>query len=169
MLRRRYVVGATLVVAVVLSLGVLQGVASASTTINTTMTERGSYSCLGPCATATYFTITGKLHADSKVLGTMAESGTGTVLDYNPVTNCLDNLENYAFTTQNGKDTIYLATTSDTYCFTPDPNVNIETATYTITGGTGRFAGATGSATSVITVLTHPQTGSGSFALNITY
>jgi hypothetical protein len=73
--------GASVGALVALSLAVGLNVASASTTINTTGAERGAYSCLGPCATATNFIISGKLHFDSKVLGTMAESGVGTVLE----------------------------------------------------------------------------------------
>jgi len=160
---------ATLIAAAALCLGVFAGAANASTTINVSLTERGTYACLGPCATSAFYTIKGILHADSKALGTMTQSANGTVLDYNPVTNCLDSVENYAFTSQNGKDTIDLTTTTDAYCFTADPNVNIETGTLTITGGTGRFSAATGSGTFNLVVLTHPQTGSGTYNLTITY
>jgi hypothetical protein len=99
----------------------------------------------------------------------MTESGVGTVQTFDPVSNCLLQSENYVFTSQNGKDTIDLTTTSDTFCFTSNPNVSIETATYTITGGTGRFSAATGTGSSLETVLTHPQTGSGTFNLSLTY
>ena len=51
--------------------------------------------------------------------------------------------------------TIDLSTTSDTFCFTNDPNVSIETATHNITGGTGPFSAATGTAASQMTV-SHP-------------
>jgi len=170
--RKRYILAATLVVCVALGLSAGQGVARASTTIDVSWTIHGPYSCLGPCATATNFMGTGIGHSESKALGTMTYSFVGTVLDYDPVTNCLVQSENWAFTTQNGskgKDTIDLSTTSDAFCFTDDPNVSIETATYAITGGTGRFAGATGSGTFVLTVLTHPQKGSGTFTATITY
>jgi hypothetical protein len=99
----------------------------------------------------------------------MRSSLAGTVLDYDPVTNCLDQSENWALTTQNGDSTIYFSTTSDTFCFTADPNVSIENGTFTITGGTGRFAAATGSGTFRLRVLTHPQKGSGTITATITY
>ncbi len=166
---KRYTVAVTLVVAAALCLVVWPGVASASTTINVTLKERGTYACRGPCATATNFTISGTLHADTKVLGTMSESGAGTVLDFNPVTNCLEQVVNYAFTTQNRKNTIDLASTSSFFCFTSDPNVSVETDSYTITGGTGLFSAATGSATSTGVVLAHPQTGTATFNLSLTY
>jgi hypothetical protein len=108
----------------------------------------------------------------------MTYTFSGQVLDYNPETNCLDQTETWRFMTQQpppgrgmparAPDTITFQTTSDTYCFTDDPNVSIETATYVITGGTGRFTRATGTATSEQTVLTNPQTGSGTFTVNIT-
>ena len=151
MQRKRSIASATLtlVVCVILSLGVWQGVASASTnTIDFSATIRGPYACPGPCASATEFTLNGIANADAKSLGTMTYTGAGVVLDFDPVANCLVQSENFAFTTQNGrdgKDTFYVATTFDALCFTDDPNVLNETATFDITGGTGRFAGATGS------------------------
>jgi hypothetical protein len=166
---------AILLTSVALSLGVWQGVAAATTSTarttptNVTWTEEGPYDCVGPCATATYYFAWGMAHADSKDFGTMKGSMSGTVLDYNPVTNCLDQSENWVFTTQKGDDAIYLTTTSDTLCFTADPNVSIENGAFTITGGTGRFTGATGSGTFQLTVLTHPQKGSGTFTATITY
>jgi len=170
--RTRFIFAVTLAMFVALSLSVGQGVARASTTINVSWTIHGPYSCVGPCATATQFMGNGIAHSPLKVLGTMTYSFVGAVLDYNPVTNCLDQSENWAFTLQNGhegKDTFDLSTTSDTFCFTDDPNVSIETATYDITGGTGRFSGATGAAFSELTILTHPQKGSGTFTATITY
>ena len=94
------------------------------------------------------------------------------MLSYDAVTNCLTQSKNFAFTTQNGgagKDTFYISTTSDTFCFTTDPNVSTETATFDITGGTGRFAGATGSGTFAVTSLAHPQKGSGTLTATMTY
>jgi hypothetical protein len=170
---KHHIRSALLIVCLALGLGVYAGVASASTTtITFTATTHGPYACLGPCSTATQFTANGIAQTDSKSLGTLTYSGTGTVLDYNPVTNCLDQAENFAFTTQNGhdgKDTFYLTMTTDTFCFTDDPNVSIETATFQITGGTGRFVGAAGSGTWTLTVLTHPQKGSGTLTATITY
>jgi hypothetical protein len=59
--------------------------------------------------------------------------------------------------------------TADAFCFTDDPNVSLETASFDITGGTGRFAAATGSGTFSVTALTHPQKGSGTLTAAITY
>ena len=166
MKRRTLLVSCT---ALLLSFGVWQSGASAATSHHVTWTVHGPYSCVGPCATATDFSVKGNAHADSKDLGEMRYTGAGTVLDYDPATNCLIQSETYAFTTQNGKDTINLQTISDTFCFTDDPNSSIETAAFTITGGTGRFAGATGSGTFQLGVLTHPQKGSGTFIADISY
>jgi hypothetical protein len=144
--------------------------AAASSTISVSMSERGSYSCLGPCATATYFNVSGVAHTDA--FGTMTYVTQGTVLDYDPDTNCLDQSEVWALTAQNGhggKDTLWLTTTSDTFCFTADANVSNESATFAISGGTGRFANATGTGTLSETVLTHPQVGSGTLTLSITF
>ena len=160
-------------VSVALSLSVWQGVAGATTntadkTASTvTWTEKGPYGCVGPCTTATHFFAYGTVHADSKTFGTMKDSLVGTVLDYNKVTNCLVQTENWAFTS--GKDTIYFTTTRDTLCFTADPNVSIENGTFKITGGTGRYKNSTGTGTFRLKVLTHPQTGSGKIAMKITY
>jgi len=142
---------------------------SASTSISLSATERGSYSCLGPCAVATYFNATGLAHSDA--FGTMTYVAQGVVLDYNPDTNCLDQSETWAFTAQNGhggRDTLVISTTSDTFCFTDDPNISLESASFVVTGGTGRFAGATGSGTFSETVLTHPQIGSGVLRATLT-
>jgi hypothetical protein len=170
---KRSIAGATLIACVGLSLGVWQGVAGASpTTINFNATFGGPYTCLGPCATATNFTLLGMAHADSKSLGTMKYTGVVELLSYDPVSNCAAQAETFAFTTQNGdtgKDTFYLSTTSDALCFTDDPNVALETASFDITGGTGRFAGATGSGTFAVTPLTHPQKSSGTLTATITY
>lgn len=170
--RKRWLLAATLAVCVALSLSVGLAIARASTTISVSWTIHGPYSCLGPCSSAAQFMGNGIAHSDSKALSTMTYSFVGTVLYYNPATNCLDQTENWAFTTQNGsqgKDTINLSTTSDAFCFTHDPNVSIETATYVITRGTGRFSGAAGTAASELTILTHPQKGTGTFTATITY
>src|SRR5262249_33921843 len=140
------------------------GVAGAST-INVSWTIQGPYSCLGPCSSATFFNVNGVAHSDSKVLGTMTYVGQGTVtgvLD----NGCLTQTENWAFTLQNGhngKDTIDLSTVGDTFCPTANPNVFSETADFTITGGTGQFSSASGGGSFALTVLGHPQTGSGTF------
>jgi hypothetical protein len=162
-----------LVVCVTPSFGSAPGSASPSrATIQFNATLKGSYACLGPCATATDFTANGIANADTNSLGTMTYSVVGSVLDYDPLTNCLDQSEDWLLTTKNGhdgKDTIYLTTISNTLCFTADPNVSLETGTLNITGGTGRFAGATGSGTFTDTPLGHPQKSSGTLTATITY
>ena len=155
------------------SFGAVQGLPGLGTaTIQVNATLKGSYECLGPCATATDFTADGIAHTDPNSLGTMTYSVVGRVLDYNPVTNCLDQSEDWSLTTKNGhdgKDTIYLSTTSNAVCFTDDPNVMLETGTFNVTGGTGRFAGATGSGTFMDTPRGHPQKSSGTLTATITY
>ena len=162
----------TIVTSVTLSLAVWQGVATATTsaartTSTVTWAQSGPYACVGPCATATYYFASGTVR--SKNLGTMKDAASGTVLHYNAATKCLIQSEHWAFTTRNEKDTIYFSTTSDTYCFTADPNVSIEKGTFKITGGKGRFAKATGSGTFRLRVLGHPQTGAGTITMTITY
>jgi len=162
-----------LVAVLVTAAAVSESVAAASpTTIQFSAAFGGRYSCLGPCALATDFSLTGLAHPDAPGLGTLTYTGTGSVLSYDPLSNCLAQSLNFAFTTQNGsagKDTFYISTSSDTFCFTADPNVSTEIATFAITGGTGRFAGATGSGTFAVTALTHPQKGSGSLTATMTY
>jgi hypothetical protein len=167
--RRRSLVGLIIpALALAASLAAASPVA-ASTTASLSMTERGPYACLGPCESATYFNLHGL--ADSAAFGVMTYTGQGTVLGYDPDTNCLSQSENYAFTMLRGHsgDTLWLSTTSDTFCFTSDPNVSFETATFTVTGGTGRFSDATGGGSFSLRVLTHPQRGSGTITGSVTY
>jgi len=108
----------------------------------------------------------------SQRLGAGTVTAVGTVLDYNPDTNCLDQSEQWALTPLKGnpgRDAIFISTTTDTFCFTSDPNLSVETATLTVTGGTGPFVDATGSGASTEVVKTHPQTGSGTLSLTITF
>jgi hypothetical protein len=167
MLRKRHFFGALVVSLVLIAIG-LPGVARASTVAQLNLTDRSDYSCVGPCATAIYFSVDGILHSDSRVFGTMKLSAVGTTVSFDPNTQCLLSSINYALTTQKGKNTIFLSTTDDTECPT-GPNTSRETADLTITGGTGLFSSATGAATLLLTVLTHPQTGAGTFNLTITY
>ncbi len=173
MRRKRFLVVAAVVACSMSALVLAPGVSAAgSTTVNFVAPEHGFYSCVGPCASATYFNFTEVVQTGSNALGTAKLAGAGTVLDYNPVTNCLDQSEQWALTPQNGsvgKDTIFISTTVDTYCFTSDANVSIETATWAVTGGTGRFADASGSGVISETVRTHPQSASGTLSGTITY
>jgi hypothetical protein len=97
----------------------------------------------------------------------MTVSAGGTVHSVNP-DGCLVQSENWALTTQKGKNTIFLSTTADTFCPTSNPNISLETATFTITGGTGLFSNATGAGTFVLTVLTKPQNYTGTLSGTIT-
>lgn len=176
MRRKRFLISFLMIACVALGFGVAQGGARArATSINFTATERGTYSCLGPCASATFFNSVGTSQTDSKVLGTMTDVLQGTVVDASA--DCveafggLDQTENWVFIQKGhgGQNTFSLSTVGDTFCFTADPNVSIETSNFTITGGTGIFAGATGSGSFNETVLTHPQVGYGTFTGTINY
>jgi len=72
--------------------------------------------------------------------------------------------EDWAFTTQSG--TLDLTTTSDSLCFI-SAQVATESATFTITGGTGLFRHAHGSGTFKIVDLTTPPDEYGVFTATI--
>jgi hypothetical protein len=74
----------------------------------------------------------------------------------------------WTFTTQSG-DQLDLTTTSDSLCLV-SRRVATETATFDITGGTGRFSGATGGGIFSITDLTNPSNENGKFdaTINVT-
>jgi hypothetical protein len=170
MLRKRFVFGGALVVSLALILGGLPGVARASTTVDVTLTINTDYSCLEPSCSATpFWTSDGIAH--SKVFGAMTTSTVGSVSP--GPGGCLYQVENWAVTTQKGKNTILFSTTSatsDLLCPTADPNILQETGTYTITGGTGLFSNATGSGTGSFVVPFHPQNNSrGTVNLTLTY
>jgi hypothetical protein len=98
-------------------------------------------------------------------------SGAGTVLS--ALSNgCLVQSEHWALTEQAGPDngdTIWLSTTSDKFCPTKNPNISIETGALIITGGTGALKGATGKASFRGLVLGHPQTGSSTLTVSMSY
>jgi hypothetical protein len=127
--------------------------------------EKLGYTCDGPCATATSFTAWGTLLSPGSGLGVLHETILGTVVDYDPATNCLDQVEQWTVTGPGGKDQLTFTTETDTFCFTADPNVNHETGTFTLTGGTGRFRDATGSGSFDERVLTQPQIGTGTITV----
>jgi hypothetical protein len=169
-MRRKHHIFGALVVSLALVLGGLPSIARASTTVGLAFTFTSTdYSCVGPCAAATSYSGDGIAHTGSKVFGTMTFALAGTNGVFNPITNCESPSENDAFTTQKGKNTIFLSTTSDTYCLTANPNISLESGTLTITGGTGLFSNASGGGTFNFTVLTHPQTATDTFNLTITY
>lgn len=169
MLPKQHFSGA-LVVSLALTLGGVPSVAHASTAAQVTLTEKGYYACVGPCTLTSAFSSGGIAHSASKDFRTMTFSGVGIAL---PATTpappkCFPQQSYDAFTSQNGKNTLFLSTTSDYFC--PGPgNISVELATFTITGGTGIYSSATGTATANFTVLTHPQNATGTFTLAITY
>ena len=159
-------IGATLFVAVAVSLSVWLGVASASGKTTVSWTMHGAYTCIdSQCDT----TGSGAANSDSSVLGAMTWTNSGSGGIGSPV--CPRNLagvtvsETWVFTTQNG-DQLDIATTSDSLCFV-SKQVATETATFNITDGTGSFKGASGSGTFSITDLTNPSNESGKFNATI--
>ena len=142
--------------------------ASASTT-QIVLTERAEYSCTGPCATATNFTVDGQAHPVTGRLGEMSVSAAGTVLGVNDA-GCLLQSEQWTFSKKgHGRnDAFNLSTTSDTFCPTADPNLFIETASFVIDGGTGRFSGASGTGAFSLAVLVDPQVSTGWLTATIT-
>jgi hypothetical protein len=136
MVQKRYVFGWALVVSLALILGSLPGLARASTAVDLNLTAIADYSCPGPCASSNSFSVDGIAHSGSQSFGTMTYSLVGTVLSVNP-DGCAIQSEKFALTTQKGKNSIFLSTTSDTICPTANPNILLETGAFTITGGTG--------------------------------
>jgi hypothetical protein len=169
MLRKRRFFGA-LLVSLALIVGGLPSVAHANTVAQLNLTLAGDYSCVGPCATAPNFSVDGIAYSGSKSFGTMKIALAGTVLGVDPINpQCLDQSENWALTTQKGKNAILLSTTADTICSTANPNILLENGTFTVTGDTGLFSTATGAGSLMWTVLVHPQNGRGTLSGTITY
>jgi hypothetical protein len=157
--------GATLVLASALSLIVWQGVASASGKLNVSWTMHGTYLCSPSPSDCETTTGSGTAHADSSVLGAMTWTNSSGAGIGNPV--CPRNLVGFSgsvkwvFTTQDG-DQLVVTTDSDSICLV-SKQVVTETATFTITGGTGSLSGATGTGTWTIVDRTSPSTEDGSF------
>lgn len=143
--------------------------ASALTSSKLDLTTNASYACVSTCASATYFWINGVAHSGSTTFGRI--SAVGTVLSVLK-NGCLAQSEHYGLTEQSGPhdgDTFWFSTTSDHVCPTKNPNVTAETGSFTITGGTGVFKGATGQGSFTWSVLANPQTGSGTLTASISY
>lgn len=160
-------IGATLLLVAGLSLVVWQGTAGASAGLNVSWAIRGVYTCNDPFCSTT--SASGAAHSDSRALGAMTWTNQGA--GSNAVLDCPRNeggvtvSESWVFTAKNG-DTLDLTTTSDNLCFV-SAQVATETATFQITGGTGRFSGATGAGTFEITDLTNPSNEMGKFDATI--
>jgi hypothetical protein len=141
--------------------------ASALTSTELDLTTNNWYTCVGPCASATYFSDYAVARSGVTTFG-WSGTGTGT----GEQGNCLVSTINDALTVQGGPDNgdaIYFSTKDDLYCPTSNPNVSKETATYTISGGTGAFKNATGEGSSTFTVLTTPQVGWGTLTASVSY
>jgi hypothetical protein len=134
----------------------------------TDLTLNTLYTCVGPCASATYFSGYGVARSGVTTYG-WSEVGTVTSVEEN---GCLVSSIHEALTAQSGPDSgdaIYFSTASDLECPTADPNVYTETAPFTITGGTGAFTSATGKWSYALTVLASPQIGWGTITAFVTY
>jgi hypothetical protein len=143
----------------VLVLAVYPGVAAAKSTTTLHLGLKGTYACKGSCATATHFTARGSG-------GRFNFSLTGTVLKTNSQ-GCLVQKETWTLTAGK-KNALFLSTTSDTLCPTANSNVSSEAAAFSITGGSGRFHGATGNGTFGFSVLVSPQVASGALTATVT-
>ena len=176
MRRKRFTIGSAVLTFLVVSGGASHAATKASpTTVSLSATFAGPYACLGPCAVAPGATDKGIARTDSKAIGTLTYVGAITEGAYDARTNCVPQQETLAFKPQSsgtGKNTFYLRTTNDRICFNRDPsnsNVSTETAHFTIGGGSGRYAKASGSGHFTIRVLTKPQHDSGKMTAIITY
>ncbi len=96
--------------------------------------------------------------------GTMKLTDTGTVTGGPDANGCFTQLVRYTFTTRNPDgSSLVLDTPHNVFCPTADPNVWAVTINFSIIGGTGQFAGATGSGNALIVFRVHPQTAEGLF------
>ncbi len=117
----------------------------------------GSFSGSFTMSSATKATITGTGHLEH--LGKTSFTGTATATEVRPpCEGGLTATEHDTFTAANGDEVFTSAT--DVACPTSNPSVVHVTASFTITGGTGRFADASGSGTvQVSAVFTSMTTG----------
>ena len=132
------------------------------------LTLTTSYTCVGPCAAATYFSGYGVARTGVSTYG-LSESGTVTSVEKN---GCLVSSIHEALTAQSGPDNgdaIYFSTTKDLEYPTANPNVYTETAPLTVSGGTGAFKSVTGEGSLALTVLNSPQIGWGTFTASVTH
>jgi hypothetical protein len=161
--------GAMLLLASALSLIVWQGVASASGKLNVSWTMHGTYVCSPSPMDCETTAGSGTARANSSVLGGMTWTNSSGGGVGNPV--CPRNLvgfsvsETWVFTTQDG-DHLFLTTDSDSLCLV-SKQVATETATFTITGGTGGLTGTSGTGTFTIVDLTSPSNENGNFNATI--
>ncbi len=134
--------------------------ASATTTTGFQFSGRWDYTCNPPdCSGA--FTEDGVMQG---TFGTMKLADTGTVMGGPDANGCFTQFITYTFTTQSPKgSSLVLDTPYNVFCPTADPNVWTVTITFAIIGGTGEFAGATGSGNALIVFKVHPQTATGLF------
>ena len=137
---------------------------SPTSAVHFTMSEQGPYACLGPCATAVDFVVTGT--ANSAAFGRMTVLGIGHVDGKANARNCLPQSERWSFTSKGhgGQDSFETTTRGDKICFNKDFSAAIETADFAITGGTGKFKAASGSGHFKFNVLSSPQKGGGTIA-----
>lgn len=165
-MRRKRQIGAAVLVCALAGLGVglNSAGASATTTIHFTMSEHGPYACLGPCATAVDFVVNGTV--SSKALGPMTVLGVGHVTGKPNAHNCIPQAEHWGFTAKGdkGQDSIEAKTVGDKICFNKDFSAAVETAGLEITGGTGKYAHASGSGHLTFNVLSQPQKGGGTIS-----
>lgn len=155
----RYLIKAMSLGVLVVALAVYPGVARAKSTTILHLGLKGTYACKGSCPTATHFTARGsggrfKFSLQGTVLKTSAQG-------------CLIQKETWTVTAGK-KDALFLSTTSDTLCPTANSNMSSEAAAFSVTGGSGRFRGATGNGTFGFSVLVSPQVASGALTATVT-
>lgn len=135
-------------------------VAFAATTTGFQFSGQWDYTCNPPdCSQA--FTEDGVVRG---TFGTMKLTDTGTVTGGPDANGCFTQVVTYTFTAKNPEgSSLVLDTPHNVFCPTADPNVWTVNINFSIIGGTGRFAGATGSGNALIVFKIHPQTAEGLF------
>jgi hypothetical protein len=141
--------------------------APALTSSNLDLALNTWYTCVGPCASATYYSDYGVARSGFTIFGYSGAGVVGSALK----NGCTAASEHLALTEQAGPqigDAIYFSSTFP-FCPTKNPNVSTEHALFAITGGTGAFKGATGKGSFTVKFLTNPQVGFGTLTASITY
>jgi len=151
-------------------LGLVPPAAASPTTAKLDLTMTASFACPFSCASPNdYFVwITGTAYSGGTTFKLVADY----FLNSTPSQGCFLESGELSFTQQSGPtrgDALWLRTTKSKICPTANPSMLVQTDSFSVSGGTGVFKGATGKATDSWAVLLYPQVANGEFLASITY